>query len=375
MLIHLKKTQIKGSESMAENSGRLRRWRSLIPLLTLAVFPVLAAEQPAGPLPNPISTAGAPWGFDGFVVNTPIDDGWSSLAKDSHYAELTKVFAGGISASAIVDAHRVDNDVPGDTELLALLKATETQPPDPTSMKSAGYSAQSSAVDGASCARFLAKFEDRRPGYPAPGMLIVRGLSCVRPQVPDMVITLRYAQRSTATELTPESNKVIDAFLSSLRLSNSDPAVLRRARMAVGQTPQESIDLLTPQAERGDGEAALLLGSMYLYGSGVPRDYAPARKWLGVAAKDGHSDALFNLGAIYDKALGVDRDTQQAIRWFTLAADQRDPDAQLNIALFYINGDGVPKDIPAAEQWLRRSAGNGNPRAQRIIAEGRYKQQ
>lgn len=359
---------------MPEKTGTSRRWRPLIPALTLAVLPVFGAENPPGP-PNPISAPGAPWAFDGFVVNTPTGDGWYSLAKDAHYAELTKEFPAGASASATIDSHRVDDDVPGDAELLALLRNTETQPVDPTKMNLAGYSAESAAVDGASCARFLAKFEDRRPGYPAPGILIVLGLSCIRPHVPDMVITLKYTQRSAATELLPESGKVAGTFLASLRLSTSDPSVLRKARMAAGQTPQESIQLLTPEAQRGDGEAALLLGSMHLYGRGVPRDYSLARKWLDAAARDGHTDALFNLGAIYDKALGVDRDPQQAIRWFTLAADQRDPEAQLNMALFYIRGDGVPKDIPTAERWLRRSAANGNGRAQRILAEGKYKQQ
>lgn len=360
---------------MAQQTGSSRSLHRLLPALALAALPAWAAEPQPGPLPNPISAPGAPWAFDGFVVNTPADAGWYSLAKDAHYAELTKEFSAGIQASAIVDARRVDDDVPGNAELLALLRKIQTAAPDSATMKLVGYSAESFAASGASCARFLAKFDDRRASYPSPGTLIVRGASCVRPHVPDMVITLKYTQRSAAADLLPELSKVADPFLASLRLSTSDPSVLRQARVAVGQTPEESIQLLTPQAERGDGEAALLLGNMYLYGRGVPRDYPPARKWLDVAAKDGHSDALFNLGAIYDKALGVDRDAPQAINWFTLAADQRDPEAQLNLALFYIKGDGVPKDIATAEQWLHRSANNGNSRARRILTEGKYKQQ
>jgi len=361
---------------MTGQTGCARARHRLIPALALAVLPAWAALQQPGPLPNPISAPGAPWAFDGFVVNSPADDGWYSLAKDTHYAELAKEIADGLQASAIVDAHRVDEDVTSDAALLALLRKTQTAPADAATMKLATYSGQPFAVTGASCARFLAKFDDRRASYPAPGTLIVRGVSCVRPNTPDWVITLKYTQRSsTATDLLPELSKVGDSFLASLRLSTWDPSVLRKARVAVGQSPEESIQLLTPQAERGDGEAALLLGNMYLYGRGVARDYPPARKWLDIAAKDGHSDALFNLGAIYDKALGVDRDAPQAVKWFTLAADQRDPEAQLNLALFYIKGDGVPKDVASAEQWLQRSADNGNSRARRILAEGKYKHQ
>ena len=360
---------------MAEQNRSARAWRRLIPALAFAVLPAWAAEQQPGPLPNPISAPGAPWAFDGFVVNSPAGDGWYSLAKDTHYAEVAKEFLPGVQASAIVDAHRVDEDVTSGAALLALVQKTHAAAADGATMKLAAYSAEPLAATGASCARFLAKFDDRRASYPAPGMLIVRGVSCVRANTPDWVVTLKYTQRSAGADLLPELSKVGDAFLASLRLSPWDPSVLRKARVAAGQSPEESIQLLTPQAERGDGEAALLLGSMYLYGRGVARDYPPARKWLDIAAKDGHSDAYFNLGAIYDKALGVDRDAPQALKWFTLAADQRDPEAQLNLALFYIKGDGVPKDVATAEQWLLRSADNGNTRARRILTEGKYKQQ
>ena len=360
---------------MAEQTRSSRTWRCLIAALAFAALPAWPAEQQPGPLPNPISAPGAPWAFDSFVVNTPADDGWNSLAKDAHYAELAKAFPAGMQAAAIIDARRVDENAIDEAALLALLRKTQTAVLDPATMKLVDFSAEPVATPGASCARFFAKFDDRRSGYPAPGVLIVRGVSCVRPTVPDWAITLKYTQRSAAADLLPELSKVGDRFLASLRLSPWDPSVLRKARVAVGQTPEESIQLLTPQAERGDGEAALLLGNMYLYGRGVDRDYPPARRWLDIAAKDGHSDALFNLGAIYDKALGVDRDALQAVKWFTLAADQRDPEAQLNLALFYIKGDGVAKDIAAAEQWLNRSANNGNSRARRILTEGKYKQQ
>ena len=358
---------------MTERKTRWWGWQRLVPALALAAFPAWAAESQPGALPNPISAPGAPWGFDGFVASTPVDDGWNSLTKDAHHAELTKEFAGGVQASAIVEARRVDSDVAGNAQLLALLRETQTAVPDPA-MKLAGYSAESFAANGATCARFSVTFDDSRPKYPAPGVLIARGVSCIRSSAPDMVITLKYVQRSAATDLVPEVSKVADPFLASLRFAASDPSLLRKARVVAGQTPEESIQLLTPEAERGDGEAALLLGDIYLYGRGVPRDYRTARKWLEVAAKDGRSEAFFNLGAIYDKALGVDRDASQAIKWFTLAADQRDPDAQLNLALFYIKGDGVTKNIAAAQRWLERSANNGNTRARRILAEGKYKQ-
>src|SRR4030095_4518856 len=245
-------TQTHRSLAMAEQNRSSRDWLRLIPALGLAAVPALAAEQQPGPLPNPISAPGAAWAFDGFVVNTPAGDGWYSLAKDAHYGELTKEFSAGVQASAIVDARRVDEDVHGDAELLALLRKTQGAAPDTATMKSVVYSAESFPAKGASCARFLAKFDDRRASYPAPGVLIVRGASCVRPNMLDWLITLKYTQRSAAADILPELGKVADPFLASLRLSPWDPSVLRKARVEVGQTPEESIQLLTPQAEPRD---------------------------------------------------------------------------------------------------------------------------
>ena len=345
----------------------------LIPVLALAAFQALSGQQQPDALPNPISAPGSPWGFDGFVVDTPAEGGWNSMAKDAHYAELTKQFASGVYGSAFVDAHRVGVEVQDSTQLLALTREIQTAVPDPA-MELADYLAEPVVADAAMCVRFSIKFDNLRSTSLAPSVLFARGISCARPGSADLVITLKYVLRGPAVDLVPGADKVADSFLASLRFAPSDPSLLRRARVAAGQTPEESMQLLLPQAERGDGEAALLLGDMYLYGRGVPRDYRAARKWFEIAARDGRAEALFNLGAIYDKALGVERDPAQAIAWFTLAADQRDADAQLNLALFFIKGDGVPKNLAAAEQWLQRSANNGNTRARRILAEGKYKQ-
>jgi uncharacterized protein len=45
--------------------------------------------------------------------------------------------------------------------------------------------------------------------------------------------------------------------------------------------------LIRPLAEQGDALAQGALGSMYLYGQGVPQDYAQAISWLRKAADKG----------------------------------------------------------------------------------------
>lgn len=352
-------------------TATLRRW-TLAALV--AMLPLGAAAQ-TEVLRNPIRVPGTTWAFEGFRITIPDDAGWYSLAKDAHYADLARNLSGGAQVAVVVEARKVEGPVANETELLALLREEQTAVPDEASVKLLDYAAEAFAPKGVLCARFSVKFDDRR-GASASTVLLVRGAGCVRPDEPEVIVTLRYAQRTQLHQVVPELEEKVSVFLDSLRFLHANSAAIQKARTAVrSETPGDAVAILAPLAEEGDGAAALFLGNICLYGRGVPHDYPAARKWLGIAAQEGHAEAMYNIGAIYDKGLGVPRDVAEAMKWFTLAADQRDAQAQLNIALLYLNGDGVAKDIALAEQWLRRAAGNGSKRAQGILDTGKYKEQ
>jgi len=366
-------------DTVARRAARVTRAAAAIGCwvtLALLAAPPLHAETQINPRANPILAPGKAWAFDGFVVTVPASEGWVSLYKDMQYADLAKDFPDGTKAAVLVEARKLSDSVGGQERLLNLVREEQAAPPDAERTKLLEYSAEPFAPKGVLCARFSAKFDDRRSRTAAPELLLVRGVSCVAPGRPDLLVTLRYAQRSTRSDLAAEVAADVDPFLDSLRFLQSDDALLQQARLAVrGDKPEQAAEMLRPAAEGGDGEAAMFLGNMYLYGRGVEPDSSQARRWLELAAQQGRADALYNLGAIYDKGIGVQRDVAQAMHWFLLAADQRDTQAQLNIALFYLNGDGVPKDIAQAETWLRRAAINGNRRAQAILEAGRYRNQ
>ena len=77
-----------------------------------------------------------------------------------------------------------------------------------------------------------------------------------------------------------------------------------------------------PLAQQGDAVAQYILGVMYQFGRGVPRDYAQAVKWYRKAAQQGDAGAQHNLGVSYDNGRGVLRDDARALMWFSLAASQ-----------------------------------------------------
>ena len=340
----------------------------------LVALPAFAAAQ-IEPLPNPIQVPGAPWYFDSFIADAPREEGWASFSKDTKSAEMGKKYEDGHTAAAIVEAHKFQEPVTSQDALLAIVKQTGAATAGPGT-KLADYTTEILTPKGLLCARSVARFEDRREQFEQAGTLLVRGLTCVRPDRPEIVVGLRFAERTAVGAAAPGADDVGEQFLRSLRFTPVGFDLITQARSEVSQkNGAEAVRLLQPAAEQGDGEAALFLGNILLYGSGIAENPQEARKWLEIAAGQGRIDAIYNLGAIYDKGIGVPRSAGEAIKWFTLAADQRDPTSQLNLALFYLKGDGVEKSVPTAELWLKRSANNGGKRAQGILASGAYKKQ
>lgn len=76
------------------------------------------------------------------------------------------------------------------------------------------------------------------------------------------------------------------------------------------------------RAEAGDTQSQFILGDMYLYGEGVPRNYTEAEKWYRVAAEQGLREAQSSLGYMYQSGVGVAQNYQEALRWHRLAAEQ-----------------------------------------------------
>ena len=120
------------------------------------------------------------------------------------------------------------------------------------------------------------------------------------------------------------------------------------------------------QAERGDAEAQVALGLMYLTGRTVEQDLEQALVWLHRAADQDDPDAQYNLGVAY--ATGWDGvipvNVVEAASWYRRAAEKDHDPSQYNLGVAYAEGMGVAKDDAAATEWWRRAADRGNARAQ-----------
>jgi TPR repeat protein len=123
-----------------------------------------------------------------------------------------------------------------------------------------------------------------------------------------------------------------------------------------------------PLAESGNAEAQFAVGSLYLNGQGVARDFTAAETWLRKAADQGLVKAATNLGTLYAMGKpGADGksspDYAAALGWYRKAADKGDAMAQLAVGRMYEVGQGVPADATQAMTWLRKAAEQNAPGA------------
>jgi len=112
-------------------------------------------------------------------------------------------------------------------------------------------------------------------------------------------------------------------------------------------------------AEKGNAEAQILLGRLYLTGRGVSKDPDVAVKWFKTAAAQGNANAEFMLGSMY---LLPRSDVPQGLKWVRLAAEQGNQDAQLLLGKTYLEGvPELPRDPVQADMWLRLAADQNLP--------------
>ncbi len=76
--------------------------------------------------------------------------------------------------------------------------------------------------------------------------------------------------------------------------------------------------------QKGDVEAAYILGQMYQMGLGTDANEKIAAKWYQKAAEKGHPQAQVNLGVLYVTGKNSLQDFERAHMWFNIAAASGD---------------------------------------------------
>lgn len=331
----------------------------------------LSAFAQAPRLPNPILNPGTPWAFLGFVVNTPDAPDVLSQFKSVGAASLGMKFPEPDHTVAFtVVADKLEKEFSSADDLLVELKERRGKKSDPSRFRIVEHREERFVLRDYWCTRYSMLNEDSGVRFFGSVPFVLEGITCVHPNKRDLVIDIGYSERAAGKEVSPEVRAIGEKFIRSLRfLPMPDRAEIKEALEALrAKDGERALNLLKPLYDKGDSQAALIAGEIYLFGhGGMPANHSVARHLFEVAARDGQVNALYNLGTMYDQGQGVARDPVEAIRWFKLAADQRDNVAQFNLAVLYGRGDGVPRDSAEAQRWGRMAADNGNERARQVL--------
>lgn len=102
---------------------------------------------------------------------------------------------------------------------------------------------------------------------------------------------------------------------------------------------------------------------------GVARNLEQAVSWYRKAIAGGDGAALQNLATLYVSGTGVPKDYGEAMRLMRAGADRGIDVSMLTLGAMYRDGLGVEKNDATAAEWFRKAAGLGNRRAKDALAK------
>lgn len=112
---------------------------------------------------------------------------------------------------------------------------------------------------------------------------------------------------------------------------------------------------LNKAIDLGNPKASYALGSWYLHGKNVSKDYSKAIDLLKLSAAKNNSDACYDLAVCFEKGAGVKKDKVQAFKYYLKAALYGDVQSNYEVGRCYYYGIGIAKDKHLADIWLEKA--------------------
>jgi TPR repeat protein len=113
-----------------------------------------------------------------------------------------------------------------------------------------------------------------------------------------------------------------------------------------------ALQLLLPEARKGNHEAQYLVAKIYDDGNGITRNEKEIHRWLTSSAEGGYADAQFFLGTLHVAGIGLPKNEKVGAEWIEKSAKQNHAEAVEALGMLYMKGLGVPKNEATAARWL-----------------------
>ncbi len=191
------------------------------------------------------------------------------------------------------------------------------------------------------------------------GLVHLRGQGVAR----DDALGMRYLEEAAYLGHLAAQIDLAKAYRLGLPEGAERQTAAERARAA-----EKALYWTRLAAARGDSLSSYIAGCAYRDGTGTPRNYEEAKKWLLAAAKRAVPEAAAALAKLHLRRDYEARDPQEARRWMIEAALAGDAQAQLRVGIFFWSGLGGGVDQREALRWLCRAAENGSGSAASMLA-------
>lgn len=113
--------------------------------------------------------------------------------------------------------------------------------------------------------------------------------------------------------------------------------------------------LLELAQKGGDADAAYALGTWFLHGKHVPKDYRKAVTLLRQAVAGNVANALYDLAVCYEKGAGIKRSPKRALEYYLRAALRGEAQSVYEVGRCFYYGIGTIKNRTLAWVWLDRA--------------------
>lgn len=116
-------------------------------------------------------------------------------------------------------------------------------------------------------------------------------------------------------------------------------------------------------ADKGDAEAAFMLGWIYKSRDDVGQDLERSTHYYQIAAEKGGSGSLNNLANAYYEGTGIEKNVEKAMSLYEQSAEGGNKIAMYNIGRHYYNGESVKLNVVKGLEWLEKAGEGGHQKA------------
>lgn len=147
-------------------------------------------------------------------------------------------------------------------------------------------------------------------------------------------------------------------LLAEMYMSGSD---------ACPKDEKKSVELLRQLLDKRYPEGMTLLGSCYIFGTGVKEDYKKGLDLLWKARDMNDGDAAYLLGMLYENGIAVTQDIKKSKKLFKQAAENGADMGMLAHGMSLMENAKSTKDTERALFWLWKAACEGLGEAQMVL--------